>query len=490
MKAQADVRRGLPFSTWLNCAWSRCLRAMALVAVALACGRGQAAPRSRPAAGAAAKANVVIVLADDLGWWSVGCYGDPNVKTPNLDKLAKEGLKFEQAFANAPVCTPCRCALGTGLYPIRSRILSNETLPKAESPGLRSMAEHLVALGYRVGLTGKTDTGPYDGSKAKYSVTPEKFIKDKSDRPFFLLYGSNHPHSPWNNPPQLRPEKITVPPMLVDNAETRKALCSYYADVVKFDDEVGDCMQWVEEAGLASNTVFIATGEQGAPFPGGKWTCYDDGLRTVLLARWPGKIRAGSRTAALVQYIDFAPTLVELAGGNPAACDTGLPGAAGGGKGFDGRSFLAVLLGKKSTHDAFVYGAYRDTIRAVRDSRYLYIDNCRPVPSDGMAWALGPVNIWKSWKRDAAGDQRWAGPAARLRKPPAEEFYDTANDPHQLNNLANEPQHREQLASLKKQLDLWRKQYGDDKPPAGGAEGPVKKAAKPSAAKKGKKQSE
>jgi N-sulfoglucosamine sulfohydrolase len=459
MRALADGRRGPP-----------CLEAMAFMVAALTCSCDWAATPLHAAG--AHKPNVIIVLADDLGWWSVGTYGDPNRKTPNLDKLASQGMQFNYAFANCPVCTPCRCALGTGVYAIRSHIWSNVTLPKRDTPKLKSIADHLAALGYRVGLYGKTDTGPYDGSGVKHSVNPEKFIEEKSDRPFFLVYGSTYPHVPWKMPPQLSPEKITLPPMLVDNVETRRALCAYYADAAHFDDEVGQCMHWVEEAGLERDTVFIATGEQGTPFPRGKWTLCDDGLRTILLVRWPGRIQPGSQTNALVQYIDVAPTLVEIAGGDPASCDMQMPGAIGGGRGFDGRSFLEVLLGKKSEHDAFVYGAYtnRTVIRSVRDSHFLYIANLRPGPLELISWAQAsapnnPFGLWKSWQRDAASNPFAAAMIGMCQNPPPEEFYDVIKDPHQLHNLSQDPHYRSQLESLKKQLDLWRRQYGDDKLP-------------------------
>jgi N-sulfoglucosamine sulfohydrolase len=436
-------------------------------AILVVCSHGWAAPPSHAAAGS--KPNVVIVLADDLGWWSTGTYGDPNLKTPNLDMLAAQGMKFDYAFANCPVCTPCRCALGTGVYAIRSHIRSNSTLPKKDAPGLKGIAEHLTALGYRIGLCGKTDTGPFEQTaKTKCSVNPERFIKAKSDQPFFLVYGSTYPHVPWKKPVRLSPEKIIVPQMLIDDAETRQALCAYYADAGHFDEEVGQCMHWVEEAGLEGNTVFIATGEQGTPFPRGKWTCCDDGLRTLFVIRWPGKIKAGSQTKALIQYIDVAPTLVEIAGGDPAACDTGLAGAVGGGRGFDGRSFLDVLLGQRTEHDAYVYGTYNNVsaIRSVRDSHFLYIANVRQAPLELIPWAqnVNPYGLWKAWHRDAASNPLAATMLSMCKNPPPEELYDVIQDPHQLNNLVNDPQYHEQLELLKKQLGVWRKQYGDEKP--------------------------
>jgi uncharacterized sulfatase len=419
------------------------------------------------------------MLADDFGWWSAGTYGDPNLKTPYFDKLAEQGMRFEYAFANCPVCTPCRCALGSGVYPIRSRIWSNATLPRNDAPGLKSIADHLMALGYRVGLYDKTDVGPFDlAAKANCQVNPEKFIKERSDRPFFLVHGSKDPHVPWTRPARLSPEKITVPPMLVDNAETRRALCDYYAAAGHFDELVGRCLGWVEEAGLTSSTVLIVAGEQGAPFPRGKWTCCDDGLRSIFLVRWPGKIKPGSQSKALIQYIDVAPTLVEIAGGDPAACDTGIPGAVGGGSGFDGQSFLDVLVGKKSEHHRFVYGAYTlaTAIRSVRDDRFLYIANLRSAHLQVLdAWADAPpadrygnlYGFWKALDRDASTTPLASYILKMCRQPPPEEFYDVINDPHQLKNLADDPQYRQECQSLKKQLDRWRVQYGDDKlPPA------------------------
>jgi N-sulfoglucosamine sulfohydrolase len=152
---------------------------------------------------------------------------------------------------------------------------------------------------------------------------------------------------------------------------------------------------------------------------------------------------------------------VEIAEGDPAACDTGLPGAVGGGKGFDGRSFLGVLLGQKTEHDRLAFGAFSDRIRSARDAHYLYVVNRDPGrPQESIASAL-KLGIWPIWVREAKTNAAAARLIKRTQSPPAEELYDVQADPHQLNNLAVDPKYREPLEALQRELVAWRKQYGD-----------------------------
>jgi uncharacterized sulfatase len=257
----------------------------------------------------------------------------------------------------------------------------------------------------------------------------------------------------------------------VDTPETRKALCKYYAEITDFDREVGECMQHVAGAGAERDTIFLYTSEQGAQFPHGKWTCYDVGLRTALVVRWPGKVTPGSTTDAMVQYVDVVPTLIEAAGGDPTTIDTGCPDARGD-RGFDGRSFLAVLLGKADAHRDVVFGAHTTRgiivgtdcypVRSARNRRYKYIRNLNPEATfHNVLIARNTGGYWNSWVEKAKTDPKARKLVRMYQHRPAEELYDLQKDPWELENLADRPELADVQADLARRLDAWMAQQGD-----------------------------
>jgi uncharacterized sulfatase len=416
---------------------------------------------------AASKPNIVLVIADDMAWLDCGPYGSKEVRTPNIDRLASQGMTFERAFTATAMCSPTRQQLYTGVFPVRNGAYPNHSKVK---PGTRSMVHHLGSLGYRVGLIGKKHIGPRDSFP--FAAASESFVTGRKGEPFCLVVASNQPHVPWNaGPRDYDPEKLTVPPHLVDNRETRKNLAAYYSEVTAFDAQVGRWMQVVDGVNLTRKTIFLVTSEQGAQFPGGKWTCYDYGLRTALIFRWPGKVKAGSRSRAMVQYVDVLPTLVEAAGGDPAKIDTGLAGAPGGGRGFDGRSFLGVLLGKTDVHNKYVFGVHTTQgiiagnpypIRSIRDGKYKYIMNLMPEATfQNTVTEQDGQGYWAAWKRDAATDPRAGALVQKYQKRPAEEFYDVEKDPLEQKNLAADPSRRARMDAMKRELLAWMAQQGD-----------------------------
>lgn len=406
------------------------------------------------------KPNILIILADDMGWIDAGCYGNADVKTPNIDRLATEGLLFNQAFTATAMCAPTRQQLYTGVFPVRNGAFPNHSKVKE---GTRSMVHHLRQLGYRVGLKGKKHFGP----RESFPFDSPKGLVDymKADGPFCLVFASGHPHPKWPEVKGYDPAKIKVPPCLVDNAETRAALCRYYTAVTLFDDEVGQCLKALDESGKANETLVIVTSEQGPDFPFGKWTCYDYGLKTQFIARWPEVVKGGGTTDAMVQYVDVVPTLVEMAGGDPLKADTGL------GAGFDGRSFLKVLKGEADQHHEVVYGVHTThginmgkpyPIRSIRNDRYKYILN--PGSDSRFQNLITEKNyedFWESWVRDAENSENAAKLVERYQSRPEVEFYDIVNDPFELNNLSGKVEYRKQMEDMRKQLNEWMEQQGD-----------------------------
>ncbi len=438
-----------------------------------------------------AKPNIVIFIADDLTWHDVACFGGPTVaKTPNLDKLASEGLKLTGFFSPASVCSPTRQALLTGIYPVRSGAYPNHAVVE---DGTRSLPHYLKALGYRTACIGKTHFGPPESYPFDMMVPMKgeagggkgedagdgaldtdglgRFIAADKARPFCAYIATHEPHSPWTKGDQsaYTAAAVKLPPYLVDTPETRQALAKYYAEVTLMDAQVGAVMHLLEKNGLAGNTLLMFVSEQGSSVPHGKWTLYDPGIRVAAIARWPGKITPGTENAALVQYVDIAPTLIEAAGGDPARIDTGRPDANGQ-RGFDGRSMLSVLTGQTDHLRDYVFaehtargiirgpGAYGT--RAVRDSRWKLIVNLEPESTFSNAISDGP--ILKSWrKKGEAGDTFAREQSAFYTKRPALELYDLQADPWELTNVATLPENAGTITRLRAQLDAWMRQQGD-----------------------------
>jgi len=419
----------------------------------------------KAAPGSAQKPNIMILIADDMAWHACGPYGSKEVRTPNIDRLAREGMTFDKAFTATAMCAPTRQQLYTGLFPVRNGAYPNHSRVKT---GTRSMVHHIRALGYQVGLIGKTHFGPKESFS--FEKGNEAFVWANKEQPFCLVVASHHPHAPWNSGAGYDPDKLTIPPYLADNPETRRALAAYYGEITAFDEEVGHWMKVIDEAGLTENTIFIVTSEQGPQLPGGKWTCYDLGLRVAFIVRWPAKVRAGVRTEAMIQYVDVVPTLIEAAGGNPAKADTNCPDPSGN-RGFDGRSFLNVLLGKTNKHNEYVFGVHTTLgiisgkpypIRSVRSTRYKYIVNLMPdAKFQNVVTEQDRESYWQSWLRDAIKDKRAAKLTKRYQHRPAEEFYDLAKDPWELNNLADDTEYNEVKQTLRKELLAWMDQQGD-----------------------------
>lgn len=415
--------------------------------------------------------NIVLILADDMACQDCGPYGSTQIRTPHLDRLASEGLTFRRAFTATAMCAPTRQQLYTGVFPVRNGAHPNHSRVKR---GTRSMVHHLRDLGYRVGLLGKKHFGPPDSFPFELltQVSAETFVTRDAQQPFCLVVTSNSPHLPWTEgPADYEPSSLKLPEWLVDTPETRTAYAAYFSEITAFDSEVGHWLEVLDRNRVADKTLFIATSEQGPQLPGGKWTCYDYGLKVALIARWPSVIDGGRQTDALVQYVDVVPTLIELAGGVPDTFDTGLAGGRDGGRGFDGRSFADVLTGKTNVHHEYVFGVQTTQgiiagspypIRSVRDARYKYIRNLLPeaefhntvIEHDG-------AHYWRSWEQRASEDANAARLVQRYVKRPAEEFYDLRVDPHELNNLADAPEHRQEMLRLRSRLDEWMKQQGD-----------------------------
>ncbi|MEE4116855.1 MAG: sulfatase, partial [Marinilabiliaceae bacterium] len=312
--------------------------------------------------------NILLFHADDMNWTDCEPYGNPDVITPSLSRLAEEGMCFDNMHTSTAMCSPSRQQLYTGLYPVRSGAYPNHSMVYF---GVKSLCHYFEELDYRVALIGKVHHNPVesfpfeflggrhhdDGDGVDIHLDRIKPLISQNQNPFFLVVSTNQPHSPWNrgNAELYNKNKLTIPPYMVDCEKTRNDLRSYYAEISYADSLLGKCMQMLDEAGKSANTIVIFTSEQGSSFPFAKWTCYDLGLKTSFIIKWPGNIKAGTRNNALTQYVDLVPTLLEAAGKDPLDINTGIADSDGG-NGFDGRSFLEVLKGASSKHREYVFG--------------------------------------------------------------------------------------------------------------------------------------
>ncbi|MCH7750953.1 MAG: sulfatase [Planctomycetes bacterium] len=419
--------------------------------------------------------NFLLMISDDLTWRDLGYEGNQDVHTPNLDKLCSESMHLRGMFTPATTCSPSRHALYTGLYPIRSGAFPNHT---RVYDGTKSVFTLLKQAGYRVALQNKSHVGPkesfpYEAIQGADDLTKtEAFIRRNQEQPWLLVYASNDPHGRWNRGPKdlYDPAKLTVPPYLHDNVTTRKLLADYYAEISQFDIQVGNLLKLLDDSGQADNTLVMYVSEQGSAFPyGGKWSVYDNGIRASTLVRWPGKIGPGTSSDALVQYVDVVPTFLEAAGIDPKTVDVSCPDA-GGETGFDGRSFLEVLSGKRDTFRDYVFAqhttvginGYKEPypMRAVRDSRYKLILNLAPQNT----YTINGIHKGQpitSWQEDAKTAPKLAARVEWLFKRPAEELYDIQSDPYEMKNLAPDPEYASIKTRLREQLDAWMTQQGD-----------------------------
>lgn len=430
---------------------------------------------------AATRPNFLIILADDCTYNDLPIYGGQNARTPNIDALAAQGLTFNRAFLSSAMCQPSRAELYTGQYPMRNGCAWNHS---ASRPGTRSLPHFLRPLGYRVGLSGKVHVLPdnafpfekiagFDPNCVRKPTLSHQldgireFMTREKQEPFCLVVALVEPHVPWvmGDASQYPTEKLKLPPNIADTPKTRDDFAHYLAEITYMDSQVGDILTTLRDSGAENNTLVLFSSEQGAQFPGCKWTGWDTGLHTALVARWPGNIRAGERTDALVQYADVAPTLLQLAGGNPN--DSAFA--------FDGSSFANVLRGEPSSQRQYAFGAHNNIpegpaypIRTVTDGQWRYIRNLTPgeLYIEKHLMGLqggGALNnpYWPTWIGTAWDNPRTYHLVKRYMSRPPEELYHTSSDSYEMTNLATDPKHADIKARLSSELDRWLAAQGD-----------------------------
>jgi uncharacterized sulfatase len=422
--------------------------------------------------------NFLIILADDCTFSDLPLYGGENARTPNIDRLAGQGMVFNRAYLCEAMCQPSRAALYTGLFPMRNGCAWNHS---ASFPAVRSMPHHLGPLGYRVGLAGKVHVSPdaafpfekvegFDPNCVRNPTRPHdlepmrQFMRRDRATPFCMVVALVEPHVPWvmGDASAYPPDDIRLPPNIADTERTRADFGRYLAEITYMDGQVGEILGLLEEENLSDQTVVLFSSEQGAQFPGCKWTNYDTGLHTAMMVRWPGRIDGGSRTDALVQWVDVLPTLIDIAGGDASSLS------------LDGFSFLEVLQGGRQRHRDYAFGVHNNIpegpaypIRSITDGRYRYIRNLLPdeiyiekhlmgLSGDGLL--NNPY--WGTWVWDTLNPRTY-NLVKRYIHRPAEELYDLDRDPFELENLVERADMQPLKTELARELDRWLQQQED-----------------------------
>ena len=418
---------------------------------------------------AAEKPNFIIFIADDVSWDDFGCYGNPDVHTPNIDRIAEEGVLFEKAFLTTSSCSPSRNSILTGRYPHNTGAAELHTEPPLDMPSLAGL---LQANGYYTALAGKFHLGEYameafdtvhkdkklmgDGGEAQWLQTLEERA---SDQPFFFWFASRDGHRPWG-PNEFAgthdPEAIEVPDYLVDAYRTREDLAHYYDEVTRFDHYIGEVIEQLEAASLLDDTWIFVLADNGRAFPASKTRINDRGVRTPLVVHAP-TVETPFVYEHLVSVIDLAPTISELAGLEPL-------------EGFQGVSLLPALQDPAVRLRDYVFAEhnwhdYEAFERMVRSQDFLYLYNGRPnKPQLGDAGTVGSPSFYDLLQVKARRSLTMVQADIFVTPRAQEELYDLKLDPAQWHNRASDPQYEEALTALRTELGSWTEMTGDTEP--------------------------
>lgn len=396
------------------------------------------------------------------------------MQTPNIDALAGEGMVFDRAYLTMSMCVPCRAELYSGRYPLSNGVCWNHSRARTS---IRGIGQYMGDLGYRVGLAGKTHINPpivyrfemvegveRDCVSATAEFEPQEirdFMKRDDSQPFCLSVAFTMPHCPWTvgDPSHFDPDKLELPPYLADTKDTRTDFCKYLAEIEELDRQTGQLLEILEASGKAQNTIVIFTSEQGAQWPGCKWTNWNTGVHTGFIVRWPGVTDSGKRCEAIIQYCDILPTLIDIAGGDMPAGE------------LDGASFLAVLKDETEKHRDYAYFMHNNIpegppypIRAITDGTYQYIRNMRSENIYIEKHVMGQMSwhqYWPSWVFESTENEHTNYVVNRYMVRPEEELYDSRRDPDNMDNLIGREEFSAVQDKLSRALDKWLEDLND-----------------------------
>jgi arylsulfatase A-like enzyme len=416
--------------------------------------------------------NILWLSVEDMSPW-LNCYGDSTVPTPNIDRLAREGVLYDKAFSTAGVCAPSRCAIITGMYQtsvgghnMRTFNIYPEVqgVPREYSivppPEVKAFPEYLRAEGYYCTNNVKTDyqfiapptVWDENSNKAHYKNRAE-------GQPFFAIFNCTitHESQVWtrsNRPLCVSPDKVKVPPFYPDTDSVRRDIARFYTNISEMDDWVGERLKELEESGELDNTIIFYWSDHGSGLPYYKREITDRGMRSALIIRYPDKRQAGTVVTDLVSFVDLAPTVLSLAGIKPP-------------EHMQGQAFAGAYQASKPRE--YVFGARDrmdipvDRVRSVRNEKFRYVRNFNPhLP----AYQDIPYRLQQPLMREIirhrdsgtlnSAQQQWF----KAPRDP-EELYVLSEDPYELNNVAADPRYRNELKKLRKVMDEWIEETND-----------------------------
>lgn len=413
--------------------------------------------------------NFVIVIGDDISWNDLGCYGHQTVKSPNVDQMATEGIKFTNAYLTASSCSPSRCSIISGRYPHNTGAAELHTpLPE----GMPTLPGELKKSGYYTVASGKWHLGPH--ARNDFDLVDDmdvgngghknwvKIMKERpKEKPFFMWFAAHDAHRIWHADDFATPHdaaESVVPPYLVDAPGTRRDIASYYNEIQRLDHYLGLVKEELKVQEVLANTLIIYMADNGRPFPRAKTRVYDSGMKTPFVLSWPdGQKEASLECNSMISVIDIAPTFLELAGVEARPT-------------FQGISFVKTIKNPSAEHRNYVFSEhnwhdYEAHERMVRNKHFLYVVNNRPnLPNQG------PVDSNRSPSYEDLKNSRDAGKlnsaqADVFATPRAhEELFDCLNDPEQMSNIASNERYTEILDDMRSVMLQWIVQTGDDVP--------------------------
>ncbi len=404
--------------------------------------------------------NFILYVVDDQCRRDYGCYGNPQVHSPAVDRLAAEGIRFNKNYTAQAICAPARSMLYTGNFPVRNGCYLNH-LPVRE--GQASLIPAFEDLGYRVILAGKSHVGPdaafpwtehWDtvpaaeedlrgGQKERLPLEQITSFIENEEGPYCLVLASPLPHSPYPQMDEVTEEQLHLTPRHIRTPEKLAQLAGYYENIRRDNAQIEAVLAAVDRSPQPENTLFAYTADHGQL---GKFSVYEPGLNVPLVIRWPERIKTPAVSEARVTLTDILPTFLEAAGGKAPI-------------GIDGRSFLSVLENPMASFRDYVYGISESQniwipkvfpMRMVSDGRWKYIRNANALEVHEQNF--GPSEAVNGFIR--------AG-AEQTPEVPYEELYDLENDPFEEHNLAGDPSLSEIQDRLAAELERWMRQQGD-----------------------------
>jgi len=404
---------------------------------------------------AAQRPNVLWITSEDNSPY-LGCYGDPLAQTPNLDRLAAEGVRYRHAFANAPVCSSARSTLITGMY-ASSLGVHNHRSRVAIPAEFKLYPEHLRAAGYYCTNNSKTDYNvanagqPWDESSRR-----AHYKKRAAGQPFFAVFNFTTSHEsqvapkPGKTTFRVPPDQVMLPPYHPDTPDIRRDWANYYDQMTLLDEQVGKLLAELDDAGLADDTIVFYYADHGGALPRGKRNLHDSGTRVPLIVRFPKKwahlapAKPGAWVDDPVSFVDLPATVFSL-------CGVPIP------KHYEGRPFLGEQKAAPRQHVFLFRGRMDeryDTARAVRDGRFRYVRNYSPHRPWGQHYSY-PFQVlpsMRSWHAEFLAGRCNEAQAAYWKPKPPEELYRIADDPFELRNCVGQPQHAADVARLRAAL--------------------------------------